>query len=188
MLKQLNLANKLTLGRVLAVPGLVVLLTYPNRVTCLIAMLLFIAASLTDLADGYVARRYGQVTAFGKFLDPLADKILVCSALIMLTALAWVPAWVVVVILAREITVTGLRTIAVEQGVVIAADRYGKMKTVMQILAVCPLLLHYPWWGFDPQPLGLVFLYLALALTVFSGGNYLYTFYKNWVYTAEKGA
>lgn len=182
---QLNLANKLTLARVLAVPVLVLLLSFPSRVSCLIAMFFFIAASLTDLVDGWVARRYGQVTAFGKFLDPLADKILVSSALIMLTSLGWIPAWIVVVILAREITVTGLRAIAVEQGVVIAADRFGKLKTVLQMLALCPLLLHFPWWGFDPQPLGLVFLYLALVLTVFSGGNYLYKFYKNWLYGGE---
>jgi len=185
MLKHLNLANKLTLARILAVPVLVVLLAYPNRITCMLSMLFFIAASLTDLADGYVARRYGQVTAFGKFLDPLADKILVGSGLIMLTSLGWVPAWIVVIILAREITVTGLRAIAAEQGVVIAADKYGKLKTVMQILALCPLLLHYPWWGFEPQGVGMVFLYVALALTVFSGANYLYSFYRNWLYTEE---
>lgn len=182
MFRKLNLANKLTLARMLAVPVIVVLLSYPNRITSLFAMLAFIAASLTDMADGYVARRYGQVTAFGKFLDPLADKILVCSVLVMLASLGWVPAWVVVIILAREITVTGLRAIAVEQGVVIAADKFGKLKTVLQILALCPLLLHFSWWGFNPHGIGLVFLYLALVLTVFSGGNYLYTFYRNWLY------
>ncbi|MBU1001329.1 MAG: CDP-diacylglycerol--glycerol-3-phosphate 3-phosphatidyltransferase [Proteobacteria bacterium] len=185
MLKQLltlNLANKLTFARILAVPVVVVLLEFPGRATCLAAMLLLIAASLTDMVDGMVARYYDQVTTFGKFLDPLADKILVGSALIMITANGWIPAWIVVIILAREITVTGLRAVASEQGVVIAADKYGKMKTVLQILAICPLALHFSWWGFDPNSVGMVFLYLALLLTVFSGGNYLYTFYKNWLY------
>lgn len=185
LLLNLNLANKLTLARIMAVPVLVVLLHFPGRATSLAAMLIFVAASFTDMVDGMVARRYGQVTTFGKFLDPLADKILVGSALIMITANGWIPAWIVVVILAREITVTGLRAVAVEQGVVIAADRYGKLKTVFQILAICPLTLHYPWWGFDPNALGMVFLYLALVLTVFSGGNYLYIFYKNWLYEKQ---
>ncbi|WP_461209367.1 CDP-diacylglycerol--glycerol-3-phosphate 3-phosphatidyltransferase [Desulfocurvus sp. DL9XJH121] len=182
MLDKLNLANKLTLGRVLAVPVIVILLHFPGRVTCLAALLLFMAASFTDMVDGIVARRYAQVTNFGKFLDPLADKILVGSVLIMLAANAWVPAWIVVVIVAREITVTGLRAVAVEQGVVIAADRLGKLKTVVQSLALCPLTLHYDWWGFDPNGVGLLLLYAALVLTVFSGANYLYTFYRNWVY------
>lgn len=180
MLKNINLANKLTLGRIVAVPIIVVLLHFPSKFSSLAAMLVFMAASFTDLVDGIVARRYGQVTNFGKFLDPLADKILVGSSLIMLTANGWVPAWVVVVIIAREITVTGLRAVAIEQGVVIAADRLGKLKTVVQSLAICPLTLHFVWWGFDPNGLGMTLLYIALALTVVSGGNYLNSFYRHW--------
>lgn len=180
MLDKLNLANKLTLGRVLSVPVIVLLLHFPSKYSCLAAMLAFMAATFTDIVDGIVARRYGQVTNFGKFLDPLADKILVLSVLVMLTANGWIPAWVVVLILAREVAVTGLRAVAVEQGVVIAADRLGKLKTVMQSVAIFPLTLHYAWWGFDPNGIGMILLYVALVLTVFSGGNYLYSFYRTW--------
>jgi CDP-diacylglycerol--glycerol-3-phosphate 3-phosphatidyltransferase len=101
----------------------------------------------------------------------------------MLVELGWVSAWIVVVIICREIAVTGMRGVAADKGVVIAADRYGKMKTIAQSLALVPLLAHYPVLGFDPVPLGMAVLYLALALTVFSGGNYLYNFYKNWLQT-----
>ena len=187
MLKKINLANRLTLGRVLAVPAIVVLLHFPGKISCLAAMLVFMAASFTDLVDGIVARRYGQVTNFGKFLDPLADKILVGSSLIMITANGWIPAWIVVVIIAREITVTGLRAVAVEQGVVIAADRLGKLKTVVQSLAICPLTLHFTWWGFDPYALGMVLLYAALVLTIVSGSNYLYSFYRTWAQGLAEG-
>ncbi len=173
-----NLANNLTLARIGAVPILVVLLYFPGKSTCFAAMLIFIAASVTDIVDGIVARRRNLVTTIGKFLDPLADKLLVSSLLIMLTRLGWVEAWVTVVIIGREIAVTGLRAIAVDHGVVISADRYGKLKTIVQMVALCPLVLHYPWFGFDPVPLGRTLLYLALVLTLVSGGNYFYVFGK----------
>lgn len=177
----LNLANKLTLARILGVPVIILLLYFPSKIACLCAMIVFIVASLTDMFDGLVARRMGMVTNFGKFLDPLADKILVGSVLIMLVELGWVPAWVVIIIIARETTVTGLRAVASDMGIVLAADRYGKLKTVIQIFALCPLLLHYEWFGMNPASIGMPFLYLALVLTVFSGGNYLYKFYQNWL-------
>ena len=177
-----NLANKLTLARVLAVPVLVVLLYLPsNKAVSLVAALVFVGASLTDIFDGLVARSRNQVTNFGKFLDPLADKILICSVLIMLVRLKWVPAWIAIVIIGREIAVTGLRAAAADKGMVIAADKFGKIKTILQVVALIPLLLHYPWWGFDPTGTGKVLLYAALFLTVFSGANYLYNFYKNWL-------
>ena len=125
------------------------------------------------------------MSSFGKFLDPLADKILICSVLVMLVWLrdangnAWVPAWVTIIIICREMIVTGLRAMAADQGKVIAADRYGKIKTILQIVALCPLLLHYTWFGVDPRLLGTVLLYLALLMTVFSGANYLYTFFRD---------
>jgi len=181
---KLNIADKITLSRVAIVPVLIVLLYMPGRITCLVAMLLFIAACVTDMIDGIVARKYNLVSSFGKFLDPLADKILISSVLVMLVHLrdgaggSWAPAWVVVVIIGRELLVTGLRAMAVEQGAVIAADRYGKLKTVLQIVALCPIILHYPWFGLDMAALGQVLLYLALVMTVFSGGNYLYNFFK----------
>jgi len=177
-----NLANKLTLARVLAVPILVVLLYFPpNKAVCLVAALVFVCASLTDVFDGLVARSRNQVTNFGKFLDPLADKILICSVLIMLVRLEWVQAWIAIVIISREIAVTGIRAAAADKGMVIAADKFGKVKTILQVMALIPLLLHYPWWGFDPTGIGNILLYAALFLTVFSGANYLYNFYKNWL-------
>ncbi len=174
-----NLANNLTLARIGAVPFLVVLLNFPGRGTCLIALVLFIIASVTDIVDGAVARRLNLVTSLGKFLDPLADKLLVSSLLIMLTQLGWVEGWVSVVIIGREIAVTGLRAVAADNGVVISADRYGKLKTVLQMVALCPLVLHYPWFGLDPALLGRVLLYAAVVLTLVSGGNYFYVFGKN---------
>jgi len=181
----LNLANMLTLGRIFAVPVIVVLLymehTLHTPLLAYASACVFIVASLTDMADGYVARKQNSITNLGKFLDPLADKLLISSVLIMLVELGWVDAWIVVVIICREIAVTGMRGIAADKGVVIAADKYGKMKTIAQSLALAPLLAHYSVFGFDPIPLGTFVLYLALALTVFSGGNYLYNFYKNWL-------
>jgi CDP-diacylglycerol--glycerol-3-phosphate 3-phosphatidyltransferase len=173
-----NLANNLTLARIGAVPILVVLLSFPGRGACFAAMMVFIAAAVTDIMDGVVARRCNQVTTLGKFLDPLADKLLISAALIMLVQLGWVPGWVAVVIVGREIAVTGLRAMAMDHGVVIAADRFGKLKTILQMMALCPLLLHYPFWGFDPVPLGQVLLYIALVLTLVSGVNYFYGFGK----------
>ncbi|MBG0776475.1 MAG: CDP-diacylglycerol--glycerol-3-phosphate 3-phosphatidyltransferase [Desulfovibrionaceae bacterium] len=181
-----NLANRITLVRILAAPLLVVLMYFPqSRVACLAAMLVFIAASLTDLLDGRIARKMNMVTNFGKFLDPLADKVLVGTALIMLVDAQRAPAWVAILIVARELMVTGLRAVAADQGLVIAADRFGKLKTILQIVALCPLLLHFPWFGIDPAPIGEILLYIALVMTVFSGINYLYGFYRNWL--ADEG-
>ena len=177
-----NLANKLTMLRILAAPVMVVLLYFPNRVSCFIAVLVFAAACVTDMVDGLVARRGNMVTNFGKFLDPLADKLLIGSVLIMLVKLGWAPAWVVVVIIGRELAVTGLRAMAADQGMVMAADTFGKIKTMLQIASLVPLVLHYPVAGFDPAPLGMWLLYAALAVTVFSGANYVFNFYKNWLY------
>ena len=173
-----NFANNLTLARIGVGPAIVVLLAFPNRVFCLAAALLFLAAAATDFVDGFVARRYNLVTTMGRCLDPLADKLLIASTLIMLTGLGWVPAWVSVIVVGRELAVTGLRAVAADEGVVISADAYGKIKTVSQIGALFPLVLHYPWWGFDPRPLGLVILYLATGMTVFSGINYFATFFS----------
>ena len=173
-----NIANNLTLARILAIPFLVLLLYFPTRLTSLLAMLLFILASLTDLFDGFLARKYNLVTSLGKFLDPLADKLLVISVLIMLVQAGWLEAWIVIIIVGRETTVTGLRAIAAEKGQVIAADKYGKLKTILQVVAICPLILHYTWWGFDPVPIGHLLILVALILTVFSGGNYLFRFFS----------
>lgn len=181
----MNLANMLTLARILAVPVIVVLLsieqTHQTVLSAWLASGVFVLASLTDMADGYIARSRNLITNLGKFLDPLADKLLIGSVLIMLVELAWVPGWIVVVIICRELAVTGMRGVAADKGIVIAADHFGKLKTIVQSLALAPLLAHYPILGFDPRPIGMLLLYLALVLTVFSGANYLYNFYKNWL-------
>ncbi len=174
----LHLANQLTLLRILIVPFIVFLLHFQGPWICILAAIMFIIASLTDLADGYIARRFNMVTSLGKFLDPLADKVLVCSVLIMLVYLGWVQAWITIIIICRELVVTGLRAIAIDEGIVLAADEYGKLKTVLQILALIPLIIHYPFLGFDFQPIGMFLLYVSTVLAVYSGGNYVYGFYK----------
>ena len=176
----LNLPNKITLSRILMVPPIVVLLYYEGKIACLMATLGFILASATDIVDGHIARRSNMITSFGKFLDPLADKVLVSSVLIMLVKLGWVDAWVAIVIICRDLLITGLRAIAVDEGMVLAADTFGKWKTIMQMVALVPIMLHYSWFGFSPIFLGQFLLYIALGLTVFSGVNYLYVFYRFW--------
>ena len=176
----MNLPNILTLARIAVVPVLVLMLYLPGPKMCLAATVAFIVASVTDIVDGLLARRMGLVTNLGKFLDPLADKLLICSVLIMLVRLGWVEAWVAVVIIGREMAVTGLRAVAADAGVVIAADRFGKLKTIIQTIALCPLILHYPLWGIDPWPIGNVLIYLALGMTVVSGVNYMHAFFKDW--------
>lgn len=171
-----NLANNLTLARIAVVPVIVAFLYFPGKISCLLAAFIFAFAALTDLFDGFVARKYKLVTNMGKFLDPLADKLLVSSVLIMLVRLDWVEAWIAVIIICRETTITGLRAIASDLGEVIAADKYGKLKTILQLLALFPLILHYPLYGFDPIPTGDILLYAALALTVLSGANYINRF------------
>ncbi len=184
---RLNWANRITLLRIGAVVPIVVLLQWPNKATCWVAALLFLAAALTDFLDGYIARREGQVTNFGKFLDPLADKLLICSVLIKMVGMGWVPAWVTIIIVIRELAVTGLRAVAADNGLVIAADKYGKIKTVLQITALVPLLLHFPLWKIPVHGLGILILYIALLLTVVSGINYFYMFYRDWLSSSPPG-
>lgn len=174
----LNPANKITLLRILSIPVLVVLLYFPSKLLNAVTMIGFILVALTDLADGFIARRWNLVSNLGKFLDPLADKLLISSVLIMLVAQGWIQAWIAIIIIGREITVTGLRGIAADQGYVLAADSFGKLKAIVQVVALCPLILHYPWWGIDPQPVGQSILYIALVLTVLSGAKYIFHFFR----------
>ena len=173
----MNLANKITLLRILMVPLIIVLLYFEGPVFCFLAACAFAFASLTDWVDGYIARRRNMVTSMGKFLDPLADKVLVCSVLIMFVHLQWAPAWVVIVMVCRELIVTGLRAIARDEGVVLAADKFGKAKTVLQICAIIPLILHYPYWGYELWRAGEWLLYLAMLMAIFSCINYCVGFY-----------
>ncbi|MEY8292961.1 CDP-diacylglycerol--glycerol-3-phosphate 3-phosphatidyltransferase [Carnobacteriaceae bacterium 52-44] len=183
----MNLPNKLTFLRLLLIPFFVVLTVVPFEwgavnwlgseidIALLIAAIIFIFASFTDWLDGYIARRDNLVTNFGKFADPLADKLLVSAALIVLIELGLAPAWVVVVIISREFAVTGLRLLLVEEGgTVLAAAWPGKIKTVTQLLAIIFLLMNdFPlaWTGL---PIGSILLYIALIFTVYSGIDYFY--------------
>ena len=170
--------NTLTLFRVIAVPVIVVLMLFPNRVCSFVAAILFSAAAITDYLDGYIARTQGLVSNLGKVMDPVADKLLVSSAFIMLASLNWVPAWLVCIIVGREIAVTGLRNIIAEHQEDVSASNLGKYKTGFQIAAAIPLLIHYPFWGLNPQAVGNFFIWGALIFTVWSGADYFIKFRK----------
>jgi len=168
--------NVLTMYRVVAIPGLVLLLLFPNRVTTFLAALFFSIASITDALDGFFARRRGMESSFGKVMDPVADKLLVSSAFIMMTSLGWVPAWIVCIIIGRELAVTGLRNLMAESHEDVSASNLGKYKTGFQIAAIIPLLLHYPYLGIRFHVVGMFFLWCALLLTVWSGADYFLRF------------
>ncbi|OEU72959.1 MAG: CDP-diacylglycerol--glycerol-3-phosphate 3-phosphatidyltransferase [Desulfuromonadales bacterium C00003068] len=185
---RLNLPNLLSLGRIACIPLLVALLFFDDRGSSFWAALIFSLAAITDWLDGYLARKWQVVTVLGKFLDPLADKLIVMAALIMLIPLGRVPAWAVFLVLAREIVITGLRSIAASEGIVIAASNLGKYKTILQMVAIIGLLLHYDYYWFfglryewlhvSMQSFGLVYFYFALALTLWSGIDYLAKFFR----------
>lgn len=168
---KMNVPNTLTIIRVLLIPFFVAFMlcnitAYDNY----IALAIFIVASLTDTLDGYLARKNNQVTNFGKFMDPLADKLLVMSAMVWFVEVGWMPAWAFFIVIARELAVTGLRLVAVEQGLVIAAGKSGKVKTASTMVCIC-LLLAIP-----NETLRLVCVAVILVTTVYSGVEY---FVKN---------
>ena len=169
----MNLPNKLTLFRVVLITFFVFFLLAPyfEEYGNYIAVAIFIVASITDFLDGKIARKYNLVTNFGKFMDPLADKLLVCSALICLIQLELIPAWVVIIIIAREFIISGFRLVASDNGVVIAASYWGKFKTAFQMLTVIVLILNIPNKVFTI--LGTVLIYVSLALTVISLIDYI---------------
>jgi CDP-diacylglycerol--glycerol-3-phosphate 3-phosphatidyltransferase len=168
----INGPNKLTLFRIATVPIIVILLLFPTKICTFIAALLFSAAAITDYLDGFYARKRGLVSTLGKVMDPIADKLLVSSAFIMLTSLGWIPAWIVCIIIGRELAVTGLRNIIAEKGQDISASNLGKYKTGFQIAAIIPLMIHYPFWGLNVQVIGRLFLWGALVFTIWSGADY----------------
>lgn len=172
MTKISTLANHLTLLRLAAIPVLLILLSFPQKLPSFLAALIFLLASLTDFLDGFFARRKKQVTTLGKLLDPLADKLLITAALIMLIPLKRVPAWMAFLIIAREIAVTGLRNILSGKGIVLSASSWGKGKLTFQAISIFCLILHYPYWGINFHLLGIVILWIALFLTLWSGLNY----------------
>ena len=171
----MNLPNKLTMLRVIMIPFFVFFMltnvTGPNSQW--IALVIFIAASLTDMLDGKIARKYHLITDFGKFMDPLADKMLVISAMICLVSIDRIPAWIVIVIVAREFIISGFRLIAADKGVVIAASYWGKFKTVFQMAMVILMIANIPSLSVITQ----IVMWIALALTVISLIDYLR---KNW--------
>lgn len=176
--------NVLTFFRVALVPVIVYLLTDPGRLAGFLAALLFFVACLTDYFDGYLARKHGIVTTLGKFLDPLADKLIVVSALIMLAAMPCaaqavgvpceprVPAWIVVLIVARELAVTGLRGIASGEGITFGAEELGKYKMIFQMFALVGLLVHYRYLYVDFHVAGMYFLWISLLIGLWSAADY----------------
>ena len=176
MSSQLNLANSITIARILLVPVFLVILLsgLPQPYGDLLAAAVFILAAATDKLDGYVARRSKQVTTLGQFLDPLADKLLIAAALIALVAQDRVAAWVAMVIIGREIAVSVLRIIGVSQGVSIPADKYGKLKTVLQMVAIPFLLFDGKLFGLiDTHVWGVWLIWIAAVMTVWSMVYYL---------------
>lgn len=182
----MNLANKITVLRIFLIPlfmifmlidfsfGEVTLFRQDIPTHHLIGALIFIVASATDWLDGYVARKYNLITNLGKFLDPLADKILVTAALISLVQLQFAPAWIVIIILSREFAVTGIRLIAAGEGEVIAASQLAKWKTTSQIVAIAALLLYNVPFTLISFPFGDVMLWIALILTILTGIDYFW--------------
>jgi len=167
-MKNMNLPNKLTILRMIMIVPFVILLL--GGINDWIALAIFIIASLTDLIDGKIARKYNLVTNFGKFMDPLADKLLVCSALIGLIALGRIPAWVVIIIIAREFIIQGFRTVAADNNVVIAASYWGKFKTTFQMIMVCLMIANIP----QLQIVTDITMWISLVLTVVSLVDYLW--------------
>lgn len=182
----LNLPNLLTLTRILLIPVFVVLFVTPDPDRSLMAAIVFVVAAVTDMLDGYLARRSGQVTKLGKLLDPIADKLLVLSALILLVNVDRVSALVAILIIARELGVTGIRAIAASEGFIIAAETTGKYKMALQVVAIVMLILEGTSLAVlgNLHLAGIVTLYLSLVLGYISGGQYVWSFWKQVV---EKG-
>lgn len=167
----MNIPNKLTLLRVILVPVFVVMMF---KGMYLYSLLIFCLASFTDTLDGFIARRYKMVTNFGKLMDPLADKVLVIAAIVIFIDFDWCPSWVLIIILAREFLVAGVRQVAATNGVVIAADIFGKLKTITQMIWIiirlfCQAFVFVPTWLYQSN---FVFMYISVILTIISGFNY----------------
>ena len=165
----MNLPNKLSIARVLCIPVIAVLMYLGSDGCRIAAGVVFILASLTDLLDGHIARKYNLITDFGKFMDPLADKLLVCSAMICLIELGRLPAWIVIVIISREFIISGFRLVAADNGVVIAASWWGKFKTVFQMAMTILMIADIE----ALRPVTRIVMWIALILTVVSLADYL---------------
>ena len=172
----MNLPNKLTMARVIMIPFFVIFMLtgWGGEASKWISLAIFIVASLTDLLDGHIARKHNLVTNFGKFMDPLADKLLVCSAMICFIELEKLPAWFVIIIIGREFIISGFRLIASDNGVVIAASYWGKFKTTFQMVSVVLLILDIPALAFVTT----ICVWIALVLTIVSLVDYIYKNHK----------
>lgn len=174
----LTMPNVLTLCRIATVPLIVGLLQFTGPLASGAAAAVFFVAALTDFLDGYIARSYGSATNLGKFLDPLADKLIVMAVLVMLTGMPrspHVPAWMVVVLVSRELLITGLRGIAAVEGKLIAADALGKYKMVLQCIAIQGLLIHYTYFHVEFFAAGMFMLWIAMVVSVWSAVDYIVT-------------
>lgn len=169
----MNLPNKLTVARVCMVPLFMIALLINTEASRIVATILFALASLTDMLDGQIARKYNLITNFGKLMDPLADKILTAAAMVCLVQLGDLAAWIVVIVLFREYAITGLRSVAAAENIVIAAGIWGKVKTVCQMFALMLLMLKPQIVALCGVDLGLLLMYVALILTVYSGVDYV---------------
>ena len=168
--------NFLTMCRVAAIPGIILLMLCPSQLSSFTAAILFSAAAITDYFDGFFARSRGLTSDFGKLMDPLADKLLVSSAFIMLVSHGWIPGWIICIIIGRDIAITGLRSVVADNNEDASASNLGKYKTGFQIAAIIPLLIHYPYFGINLHGIGMFFLYGALIYTIWSGMDYGYRF------------
>jgi CDP-diacylglycerol--glycerol-3-phosphate 3-phosphatidyltransferase len=168
----MNIANKITMLRIAMIPVFMgfMLIDFPYHMEGALAV--FLIASITDHLDGHLARKYNLITDFGKFMDPLADKLLVTSAFVILIQMGRIEAWIVFVILAREFAVSGLRSLAAAQNIVIAASNFGKLKTVTQIVAICILILNNFPFNLINLPIDIISIYVTLIITVLSGVDY----------------
>ena len=174
----LTLPNGLTVIRILAIPVILILLFNTGEIYQIITALLFLSVALTDMLDGYLARRRKIVTTLGKFLDPLADKLLIVTVLIALISAREVPLWMVIIFVGREIAVTGLRGIAASQEIIIAASPLGKYKTVFEVTSISVLILNGNWFSVHFHQVGMGLLWVALILAVISGFDYFKKFLK----------
>ena len=173
-----NLPNSITMARISVVPFLFLLLASPGPFWSLVLAALFVLAAITDFADGFIARKYNMITTMGKFLDPLADKLIVNSAMILMIPIGRIDAWIVVIMIMRDLIVDGIRSIASSEGIYIQASILGKQKTLAQIFAVTALMIHYPFLGLDAHFVGTIVLYVAFLLTIYSGMDYFIKFYR----------
>jgi CDP-diacylglycerol--glycerol-3-phosphate 3-phosphatidyltransferase len=179
----LSLPNLFTYARILAIPGVLFIMQFDSPQNAFLAAMIFAAASATDAVDGYLARKFNLTSIIGKFLDPLADKLIVMGTLVMLLYLGRVNAWIVFLILARDTIISGLRTIAMTEGLVIEAREFGKQKTAFQMVGIWALLVHYPHTVWTAEPIdfhriGTYLIYISLFFSIVSAGDYFRSFFK----------